>query len=41
MKFSDEELERIAAEPAQQKDRRAALIVLAQGLRDSLVDLRN
>lgn len=41
IKFSDEDLERIAAEPVKQKDRRAALVALAKGLRESLVDLRN
>jgi hypothetical protein len=40
MNFTDEELERIASEPAKQKDRRMALITLAQGLRDSLNDLQ-
>ncbi|KAG4430258.1 hypothetical protein IFR05_014254 [Cadophora sp. M221] len=39
--FSDEELRRVAAEPAKQRDRRAALFALAQGFRDSLIDLRN
>jgi hypothetical protein len=41
MNFSDKELIHIASEPEKQRERRAALINLAQGLRDSLVDLRN
>jgi hypothetical protein len=39
--FSDEDLHRIASEPQKQKEQRATLCTLAQGLRDSLIDLRN
>ncbi|OMP85166.1 Interferon-induced GTP-binding protein Mx [Diplodia seriata] len=38
--FSDEALVRIASEPQTQKERRARLQKLAQGLRDSLIELR-
>lgn len=41
MQFSDEDLERIAAEPLEQKNRRANLVTLAHGLKVSLDDLRN
>lgn len=41
MELSEEDLLRIAAEPQRQKEKRAALSELAQGLRDSLLELRN
>ncbi|KUJ16853.1 putative dynamin GTPase [Mollisia scopiformis] len=41
MAFSDEDLIRIAAEPAKQKEKRTTLAALAQGLRDSLIALQN
>jgi hypothetical protein len=41
MNFSNEDLEHIAAEPVRQKARRVALVTLAQGLQDSLAELRN
>jgi hypothetical protein len=39
MVLSDQDLVRIAAEPPQQKEKRAALSELAQSLRDSLMHL--
>lgn len=39
MELSDQDLNRIAAEPPQQKGKRAALSELAQSLRDSLTHL--
>ncbi|KFY02398.1 hypothetical protein V494_00073 [Pseudogymnoascus sp. VKM F-4513 (FW-928)] len=41
MELSDQDLVRIAAEPPQQKEKRAALSGLAQNLRDSLTHLHN
>ena len=41
MELLEENLLRIAAEPQRQKEKRAALSELAQGLRDSLLELRN
>ena len=41
MELSDQDLVRIAAEPPQQKEERAALSELAQNLRDSLMHLHN
>jgi hypothetical protein len=40
MELSDEELLRIAAEPEQQKEKRAMLVQLAESLRESLQHLR-
>jgi hypothetical protein len=40
MELSDEELLRIAAEPEQQKEKRAMLVQLAKSLRESLQHLR-
>ncbi len=39
MELSDQDLVRIAAEPPQQKEKRAALSELTQSLRDSLMHL--
>ncbi|OBT85154.1 hypothetical protein VE02_05638 [Pseudogymnoascus sp. 03VT05] len=41
MELSNQDLVRIAAEPPQQKEKRAALSELAQNLRDSLMHLHN
>ena len=40
MDLSDEDLIRIASEPERQKEQRVALLMLAQGLKESLLDLR-
>lgn len=39
--FSDEELMRMASEPQKQRDHRASLQRLAEGLRESIKELRN
>jgi hypothetical protein len=39
MCLSDEDLLRIALEPEKQREHRASLSILVQGLRDSLTDL--
>lgn len=40
MELSEEDLVRIASEPEKQRERRLALLTLAEGLKESLLDLR-
>lgn len=40
MELSEEDLVRIASEPEKQRERRLALLTLAEGLKESMLDLR-